>query len=72
MYTPGNIYKDQTGRFPLTSSKGTKYVFVLYYYDNDKIFTKPLKERTGKQFLRTKDNLIMNWTTVISNQKHIG
>ena len=26
----GKFYTDQSGRFSVTSSKGTKYVFVLY------------------------------------------
>ena len=26
------IYSDQTGHFPVTSSKGNKYVMVLYHY----------------------------------------
>ena len=45
--TSGNIYTDQTGIFPEESSKGTKYVFVLYFYDANAIITETLKERTG-------------------------
>ena len=31
------IYSDQTGRFPLTSSKGNKYVMVVYDHDSNAI-----------------------------------
>ncbi len=31
----GQIYTDQTGRFPAASSKGTKYVMILYDYDSN-------------------------------------
>ena len=37
--TPGNIFKDQNGRFPVTSTKGAKYLFVLYYFDANTIIT---------------------------------
>ena len=35
--TPGKIYTDQTVRFAVTSRKGTKFVFVLYFYDSNTI-----------------------------------
>jgi hypothetical protein len=28
----GQIYTDQTGRFPVVSSKGNKYIMILYDY----------------------------------------
>jgi hypothetical protein len=31
----GQIYTDQTGRFPTTSSRGNKYVMILYHYDGN-------------------------------------
>ena len=52
MVTPGKIYRDQTGRFSVTSRKITKYMFVLYCYDVNKIITKLLKNRTGKYIVR--------------------
>jgi hypothetical protein len=30
----GQIYTDQTGRSPVVSSKGNKYIMVLYDYDS--------------------------------------
>ena len=45
---PGKIYKYQSGCLPMTSKKGTKYVFVLYCYYTNSIITETLKYRTGK------------------------
>ena len=42
--TIGKVYTDQTGRFPVTSSKGTKYIFVLYSYDTNAILMEPLRD----------------------------
>ena len=47
----GNIYSDQTGRFPLTSSKGNKYVMVVYDHDSNAILAEPLKSRSAEHLL---------------------
>jgi hypothetical protein len=39
----GQIYTDQTGCFPVVSSKGNTYIMVLYEYDGNAIFTEPIK-----------------------------
>ena len=39
----GRVYTDQTGRFPVTSSSGHKYICILYAYDANAILTKPIK-----------------------------
>jgi hypothetical protein len=31
----GQIYMDQTGRFPVVSSKGNKYIMIVYDYDSN-------------------------------------
>ena len=41
------IYTDQTGRLPITSSKGNKYILVAYHYYSNTIHTEPFKTRTG-------------------------
>ena len=41
------IYTDQTGRFPVTSSRGYKYIMVAYDYDSNNIIAEPVKSRTG-------------------------
>ena len=39
----GKNYTDQTGRFPVTSSRGFKYIMVAYDYDSNTIHAKPMK-----------------------------
>jgi hypothetical protein len=48
----GQIYTDQTGRFPDVSSKGNKYIMVLYYYDSNAILVQPIKNRTVPELLK--------------------
>ena len=38
-------FSDLTGRFPHKSTRGHEYVFVLYHYDSNAIFAKPVKNR---------------------------
>jgi hypothetical protein len=45
----GQIYTDQTGRFLVVSSKGNKYIMVLYDYDSNEILPKPIKDRTSPE-----------------------
>jgi hypothetical protein len=48
----GQIYSDQTGRFPVVSSKGNKYIMILYDYDINAILAQPIKDRTAPELLR--------------------
>jgi hypothetical protein len=48
----GQIYTDQTGRFPVISSKGNKYIMVLYDYDSNAILAQPIKSRTASELLK--------------------
>jgi hypothetical protein len=48
----GQIYTDQTGRFPVVSSKGNKYIMILYDYDNNAILAQPIKDRTAPELLK--------------------
>jgi hypothetical protein len=48
----GQIYTDQTGRFPVVSSKGNKYIMILYDYDSNAILAQPIKDRTAHELLR--------------------
>ena len=41
-------YSDQTVKFPLQSSRGHNYVFILYGYDYNAIVSVPLKNRQAK------------------------
>ena len=39
----GKLYTDLTGRFPVQSSRGNKYILVAYNFDSYSICVKPLK-----------------------------
>jgi ribosomal protein L30E len=53
----GQIYTDQTCRFPVVSSKGNKYIMILYDYDSNAILAQPIKDRTAPELLKL--NLII-------------
>jgi hypothetical protein len=48
----GQIYTDQTGRFPTTSRRGNKYVMILYDYDSNAILAEPLKSKSEGEMIR--------------------
>ena len=41
------IYTEQIGRFPITSSRGYKYIMIAYDYDFNNILAEPIKSRTS-------------------------
>ena len=41
------IFTYQTGRFPITSSRGYKYIMITYDYDSNNILADPIKSRTS-------------------------
>jgi hypothetical protein len=53
----GQIFTDQTGRFPVVSSKGNKYVMVLYDYDSNAILAEPIKSRNQSELVRAYQKL---------------
>jgi hypothetical protein len=46
----GQIYTDQTGRFPVISIKGNKYNMILYDYDRNAILAQPIKDRAARNY----------------------
>ena len=46
-----NIYNDQTGKFPMNSSRGNKYVLIMYVYDANAILSEPLKSKSSSHIL---------------------
>ena len=48
----GQIFSDQTGRFPVTSSRGNKYIMIVYDYDSNSILAEPLKSRSEHELVR--------------------
>ena len=54
----GKIYTDQTGAFPCLSSRGNRYVFILYHYDTNAILAEPIKNRTAGELVAAHDKLV--------------
>ena len=52
MQITNKISTDQMGRFPKTSSNGTKYVMASYVHDTNGILTECLKSREDKELTR--------------------
>ena len=50
-------YGDITGAFPYTSSRGSKYIYVMYDFDANTILTYPLKSRQAHE-------IVQAWTTL--------
>jgi hypothetical protein len=48
----GQIYTGQTGIFPVVSSKGNRYIMILYDYDSNTILAQPIKDRTAPELLK--------------------
>ena len=48
----GQIFSDQTGRFPKVSSRENRSVMVLYDYNGNAILTDPLKNNTTPELVR--------------------
>ena len=46
------VSTDQTGRFPVTSSRGSKYLMVLYDHDSNAILEEPLASRRKRELIR--------------------
>ena len=47
----GKIYTDQTGRFPVQTSHGNKYVVIVYIYDANAILSYFIKKRSTGELL---------------------
>jgi hypothetical protein len=53
----GNVFSDQTGRFPQTSSRGNKFIMIFYDYDSNAILDEPLKSRSESELVRAFNKL---------------
>ena len=45
------IYTDQTGKFLITSSRGNKYILIMYVYDDNSNLTSPVNSRSVRHTL---------------------
>ena len=48
----GKVSTDQTGRFPVTSSRSSKYLMVLYDHDSNIILAETLTSRSERELIR--------------------
>ena len=48
----GKIYSDLCVNFPSTSSRGNKYIYLIYVYDCNSILTIATKNRSDKDMIR--------------------
>ena len=46
------LHSDQTGRFPVTSSKGNKYIMIVYDHDSNAILARALKTKSALEMLQ--------------------
>ena len=53
----GKVFTDQTGKFPVTSSKGSKYAMVLFAHNINAILAKPIKNRSQEEIMRATKKL---------------
>ena len=48
----GKVSTDQAGRFPVTSSRGSKYIMVLYDHDSNANLAEPLTSRNEREIIQ--------------------
>ena len=64
-----NIYTDQTVKFPYLSSKGMRYIMIVYHTDDNYIFFGPMCNITEYKMLKTYEKIIMWMKTEGSGTK---
>ena len=62
-------YSDLTGRFPHQSSRGNKYIIILYDYDSNAILMEPLKSRQAGEITTAFNKIYARLTKNIIEQK---
>ena len=55
--TTGTVYTDLTGKFPVTSISGHKYVILLYHYDSNGIIFRPMKNRSDIEAMKVYEDM---------------
>ena len=58
-------YSDQTGRFPIQSSRGYNYVMILYDMDSNAILSCPIKTRQASEIVKA-------WVKLFNRLKYNG
>ena len=56
--TQEKVYTDQTGKSPVQSSKGNKYVMVMVEIDGNYIDAEPMKNKSEGELIKAYQNLM--------------
>ena len=62
---------DHTGRFPVTSNRGNKYLFIIYDYESNCILVRPMNNRKDKEFTRFFQDLYGHLTTRVLKPNYV-
>ena len=52
------IYTDQTGKFPVRSSKGNQYLMIMFKMDSDLIPMEPIRDRPAGEMTKTYQKMV--------------
>jgi hypothetical protein len=71
--TKKSMFSDQTGKFPITSARGHKYIMVAVELDGNYIDCEPIQSRTAKSLTKAYQAIFQRWksTGVICPNWHI-
>ncbi len=71
--TKKSIFSNQTGKFPITSARGNKYIMVGVEFDGNYIDGEPLQSRSAKSLTKAYQAIFQRWkaTGVICPNWHI-
>jgi hypothetical protein len=64
------MYSDQTGMFPVVSSKGNKHVMVLHDVDSNSSWAEPMKNQTGSELILARNRALTRMQRRGINPKH--
>ncbi len=53
------MFSDQTGRFPMLSQSGNKYIMVLVEINSNAILVEPMKNRKDAEMIRAYNPLLL-------------
>jgi hypothetical protein len=59
--TKRTMYTDQTGRVPIVSSRGNKYIMVAVELDGNYIDCEPMRDRTTKSLVTAYQTIFTRW-----------
>jgi len=71
--TKKSMFSDQTGKFPITSARGNKYIMVTVELDGNYIDREPPQSRSAKSLTKAYQAIFQRWkaTGVICPNWHI-